>query len=358
MTRSIQPVLFAAVINLLFGCGGSGVTHSDGGAGGGGGGDGGGGGSFSWVSANNPVGAAGAAAELLYTAPEGSVYFGSRDGLFRTTDRGQTWSPINVGFAGATAQSLGANSSGELLAGIGKSAYRLTGGVWQLATGIVANLKVSGFALDSTGAVVAVTAFQGQVWRSTDNGSSYVKISDNPAIGQPGVVGALWVITKGRDGTLYTGGESSAGIFRSFDNGVTWQQFGLSTSDGYNGNLNNIVFNKAGDILATRPYQGQPISRYSGGIWTVSSSGIPIGDSAGGVKVSASGHVYAGTFRSRGSGTFSGTVYASEDGGKTWSAADSGLPNNGISHLALTNDGYLIAAGSDGKVWVSSVPVP
>src|SRR6185295_10839758 len=137
--------------------------------------------------------------------------------------------------AAATAQSLGVNASGELLAGIAQQAYRLTGGTWQQASGITSTLKISGFTLDQTGAVIAVTAWAGDVWRSTDNGSSYTKVSGNPD-----TTGALWVIKKGPDGALYTGGELTGGIFRSVDNGSTWQPFGLSNAEGYNGNLRAI----------------------------------------------------------------------------------------------------------------------
>src|SRR5262245_53253639 len=136
MTKLTRALALVVLVGVLGGCGG----------GGGGGANPGpipGGGSISWTRGANPAGGADRA-EILYTGPDGTLYVGTQTGLFASSNRGQSWSNVNTGQAG-TVNSIGINSSGEILAGIGTGAFRQTGGTWVQSAGITANLKVSDF---------------------------------------------------------------------------------------------------------------------------------------------------------------------------------------------------------------------
>src|SRR5436190_9061426 len=107
MKKSKLALLLALAAGILAGCGGGG-----GGFGGitppGGGGDG---GALSWTRAAYPASASEPPAEVLFTAPDGAIYFGNQDGLYSTNNRGQRWDHVNIA-PGSTAQSLGVNASG------------------------------------------------------------------------------------------------------------------------------------------------------------------------------------------------------------------------------------------------------
>ena len=72
---------------------------------------------------------------------------------------------------------------------------------------MAASLKISMFTRDANSNVLACTAWNADIWRSTDDGLTYTKIVTALG-GSNGVsAGALWIISMAPDGTLYAGGE-------------------------------------------------------------------------------------------------------------------------------------------------------
>ncbi len=279
-------------------------------------------------------------------ANDGTIYVGtSTQGIYQSTDHGQSWTSLNNGFPSPLkpVSVLGFNSNGELLAGLngfsgGSSkgyAYRYVNGAWQQASGIVTNLKVSAFTVDKNGAVIASTAFNGDVYRSTDGGNTYTKIASNIGVASGGTAGAIWVIQKASNGDLFAGGELSNGLLKSIDNGTTWSSIGLS-SPTYSGNLTIIQFNKSDEILTNRNLGTIGVTRYSGGLWS-GVSGLPSYALIQGMGSNVNGDLFTATqYHADG-------VYCSSDGGANWRAFNDSHSASDFSSLIVDGTGYVYA---------------
>src|ERR1051326_195104 len=206
---------------------------------------------------------------VLGAAPNGFLYAGGPGGISLSTNGGLSWAVINTGLTNKQVASIGFNSLGEPVVGVGYKTNtpigicRYTQGSWHAATGVVATRNVTAFTQDSTGALLAVTGWAGDVFRSTDNGSSFTKVAGTVGSTDGITVGALFAVHNVPGGTLYTGGEMAGGIYRSTDNGKTWLNDGLSKTQGYTGNLTAITHNTLNEVLAARTSSstGAPLQR-------------------------------------------------------------------------------------------------
>ena len=100
-------------------------------------------------------------------------------------------------------------------------------------------------------------AFSGGVFRSTNQGETWIKVDSSPSVHQ--------LITNGK----YVFAGTSKGVYRSSDNGATWGDTGLSTFEVYSFAIykNNIFAGTHGN--------GIFLSNDNGTTWTDVSIGIP-----------------------------------------------------------------------------------
>jgi len=305
----------------------------------------------------------------LACVDSGDIYIGMTDakGVARSKDGGTTWTAVNEGLdlseAKVMVQALSTNRLGEVLAGIGYGGitpapgekrdpcgYRLegNGNVWKRSAGLTANWFISSFTMDPKGILFAGTAWNGEVWRSTDDGRSYTKVaalSEKSAAAGTGP-GAVWIVKVGPDGALYAQGEMHCGLLRSTDSGATWQDVGLSYADGYGGNLAAIGFNRQGEVLVGRVSHktGAILQRLTKEGWVDSAQGLPPWGVCTAIVRNSSNRLFAGV------GVRKGTecaVYTSADDAKTWQSFCSGLPQIASGKLVLDRKGvlYCLMAG-------------
>jgi photosystem II stability/assembly factor-like uncharacterized protein len=179
------------------------------------------------------------------------TYFGG--GVFRSTDNGDSWTPVNNGLD--------------------------CGNIWSLA-------------INPVGTIFAGTAGCGTgVYRSTDNGDSWTLASiglTSTDVAALAVNGSNYHVFAGTHSIMGEGG----GMFRSTDSGDSWteQNNGFTAFDA-----NAVTFNSVGHVFGAAA-DGVFRSTNDGVSWTDISSGlIPVGGNVWALAIDSGNYVFAGT---------------------------------------------------------------
>jgi ligand-binding sensor domain-containing protein len=163
---------------------------------------------------------------VVYPHAKGiTLWLGGSDGVFRSTDNGDTWQPAEVGLTNPEVRSLALlviNNQRQLFAGTPDGIFRSIdqGQTWQLANADLTHVDVQVLLAQSPPLVPSPQLWAGMqdggVFRSLDQGVSWVPsgltnrniraLTANPVTG-----------------TLFAG-TANSGIWRSTDNGGFWTQ--------------------------------------------------------------------------------------------------------------------------------------
>lgn len=194
------------------------------------------------------------------------------DGVFRSQNSGLTWSAFNSGLEGIpgakNVRTVYADGS-RMLAGTSAGLFASTnGGAWQpvaqgpeddpqnpkkLNVAVQALFKVTGGALLAGG-------FSSGVWRSTDNGNTW--IPPQPGNGMPAAT-TVWQLDSLIPGVVFAA--TSSGIYRSLNGGASWQL----RNDGFSGTALRIIADgtKPNILYALSPGNGVYRSINAGETW-------------------------------------------------------------------------------------------
>jgi photosystem II stability/assembly factor-like uncharacterized protein len=300
----------------------------------------------------------------IYILSDGNIYAGAAGGgIYRSTDNGESWQ--QVGVTSAYVKNLKVSpANGTLFASVVGMSRSANGGLtWEpINNGIsqrdVLSSEIKNIAIKSDGTIFIgfadnwPTTF---VYRSTDNGDSWVRVDNFPT----GInINGLTVGPYGE--IIATASGYHALCQKSTDDGVTWKdiKYGQDISCG------KVVFNSAGDLFSA----GDGVWRLSkndsvwmklrdGGIWTFFCSSndylfteanrstdngltwtnMPIGNVAYSYTENSLGHLFAGTFN------FGSGVKRSTDFGETWESINTGIPTNDVRSVAIDAQEYLYA---------------
>lgn len=223
-------------------------------------------------------------------------------------------------------------------------------------------------AVDPTNSnVMYAGSANGGVWKTTDNGNTWLPITDMlpfQAVGaiaiNPTNANEIWIGMGDVNisGTMYTGD----GVYRSMDAGVTWTYLGLSNTYV----VSSIVFNPANTSEVLVGTMGNQFNRDNNrGMYRTTNSGgsftntLFLNDSTGVIDMiqnpSTPSTIYATTFsrlRTNSTSLLYGTevyVYKSINFGQTWTQLTGGLPNGG-PHQRL---GIALCAASPNTLYAS-----
>ncbi len=195
----------------------------------------------SWTAVNFDLTPTSVFALVLDPASPATIYAGTfGKGVFKSSTGGQSWAAINSGLAAAVvpALALDVSSPGTLYAGTGNGVFKSTnsGQSWIAANSGIRNALVTALAVDPTNpaTVYAGTGIPGGsgstgVFKTTDGGASWTAAhSDIPLVPAPDgsfSKGSSTVYSLGIDpaspDTLYSG-TISGGVFKSIDGGRSW----------------------------------------------------------------------------------------------------------------------------------------
>jgi ligand-binding sensor domain-containing protein len=273
---------------------------------------------------------------LIRDERDGTLYAGTGEGVFRSSDGGGHWQVINNSLSNTDVYALILEErDGTLYAGTDEGVFRSTDGGtgWQSLNNGLTN-TVLALALDQRDGTLYAGTEGEEAFYSTNGGVSWQAVSNE----QGGINGQIVLALHVQGDTLYAG--TSAGVFRSDDNGVNWQQAntGLKDANVFN-NVSAMMLDEQDSTLYAGTWTGVFYSNDGGINWHGASAGL-------GADVQAlaldrrNDTLYADTFSG---------MFLSTDGGEKWEKTST---DHLRDFLSIWRDYGGVARGPEGStVW-------
>ncbi len=274
-----------------------------------------------WERASGPVAGR---IEAIAFRDCGDVFVGTRSGVAISTDNGDTWRAINNGLNRAEIQALAISKNGYIFAGTRQRIFRSTnkGKAWN-ETPVTAYIQA--IITNNNGHIFAATLSRG-IYRSTDNGETW----DNINLPNNNIV----ALSVNSAGDIFAG-TMGGGVFRSLDNADTWK----AINNGLNGRDNNrmlaLAINSNGHIFAKAAGINLFRSINNGDSWTYTAFAFTGGSL---MAINRSDHIFVGG---------NGGVFRSLDNGDTWQVIGNSSTIPSVSSLGINKKGDIFA-GRDG----------
>jgi len=249
---------------------------------------------------------------LLKTGPDGTMYAGRHDGLYRSAN-GQNWEATALNDAVTT---ITFTSSGDVVVGgVGRVHISSNqGDSWLYVIPIIASTRMFKVTVTGNGTWLA-GAYQEGIMRSTNDGASW----EHADAGLPNLeVYSMTTI----DGNIVFAG-LNATTYRSTDNGSTWAE-----AEGLRGENTYAVHRISATRLGAETTGGLFVSDDDGLNWTRIAENA-IRRNFGTFLVSSDGTMFAAS---------DGMLQRSTDGGSTWLRGDAGLHVPAISAITVAGE--------------------
>lgn len=279
------------------------------------------------------------------------------DKILKSTDHGQTWDTI-FDFGQIQARNVCINDVGEIYTvaawnSTNETLFKSTDNGLNWAGYVIpTNNSTSNSSLFVTGAdSIYVAQYSGSgtlILRSVTDGLTWDTLFIR--IGQDYSSEVIGGLAVGNNGVYYVGVfgyfDGQGGVFRTLDNGETWELFGLG------GNyVTDLEFNSNGDLFITT-LGGE----YSGGLYAVFANEnvitpILTGPSLSSLVINSNDEIFATNF-------WAGYLYHSSDNGQTYEWITAGLPNAGLMNLFIDQQQFLYTKteGVGKRFWGSVEP--
>jgi photosystem II stability/assembly factor-like uncharacterized protein len=237
----------------------------------------------------------GSSVRMLAAVPGSATVFAGTayGGVFRSFDRGATWSPANEGLAGLDVRALAAGPAGSstLYAGTESGLFQSDDaaaswhavGIPLVSQNVAAEAQA--FAIAPSAPATRYAAVTGTVYRSDDGGSSWTPLAALPALGAPSAL----AVDAGSPLHVYVGCAGPGTILISRTGGRSWRAVALPGVEQVLGLAADPA--RPGSVFAATS-GGVFVTRNGGGHWSLA-AGLPAGSFAAvGFGIDAPGTVH------------------------------------------------------------------
>ncbi len=259
-----------------------------------------------------------------------TIFAATGDGILRSTDGGYHWSASGAGLATAQVTGLTA-ANGAVMAGTKSDGIWSSsngGATWTAVNGGLGSKEVTGL---TRGNGTSYAATMDGIYALTNGGVTWTKNTK--------IAGAMNTV-RYLNGVVYVG-PGALGIYRSADNGASWQ-FGSGSTWDLAGTIVQSFGPGLSSVMAGTNGRGILGSANSGSFWSQLNTGLTNLDIRG--FIGYNGHIFAAT----GDGPF-----MAADGAESWAPAMNGFGGYSATAIALFQD-KLIAGSKNGGVFVST----
>jgi fibronectin type 3 domain-containing protein/photosystem II stability/assembly factor-like uncharacterized protein len=278
--------------------------------------------SAQWTQAPGPYGGS-----IIRVFPYGTSLFAGVGGcVYRSTDDGTSWTPVNSGLSVSTVIAFASNGTSLFAGGgWGMNVSTNNGDSWtSISNGISFKIVT---AIDTSGTDLFAGTTSG-VYRSTNQGETWTEINSG--------LTNLEIQSLARIGSNLFAGTGGSGVFLTTDNGANWVPANTGIESGY---VTSIV--ASGTNLFAAIEDSVYLSADSGASWTSLGNGL--------ASVSISCLAINGTDLYAGA---SNGAFRSTDNGGNWTSVSSGLTSSSLRCLA--SRGGTVFAGTYGGVFMST----
>ena len=248
----------------------------------------------SWSAINTGLTSLGISELVVDPTNPATLYAGTGEGVFKSTDQGQSWSAINTGLTslGISELLVDPTNPAILHAGTGEGVFKSTdqGQSWSAINTGLTDLTIWTLAMDPTNPAILYAGTRDGVFTTTDGGQGWSAINtgiDIPATSSTTRDVMALAIDPTDPATLYAGIVYSS-LWKTTDRGKTWT---VLPGPGDNGGINALAINPTNPAIlyaATDPSQLDMRNSYWPG----------------------------------------GGVFMTTDGGQTWTAINTGMPDD------------------------------
>ncbi len=279
----------------------------------------------------------------LAVDPRGGILAGTgSDGVYRSSDGGETWTKLGGPASRADVIAVCRDSSIVVGSSLGRMVRSTDGGTTWSPTSIT-TLWVYSILVREAGDVFAgvfdpYDSLGGAIYKSSDHGNSWNRSSmgiDSALIRglalSPGgklFAGSL-VLKMYIDKPSPNQWDFSGGMYKSVDDGQQWARSGLNGTS-----VSSIIVASDGSILAGSHNRGVHRSVDSGMSWTESNTGLTneYQRNVRSMLALSNSQIWATTL---------GGVFYSTDGGNQWLRQHAGLADTSVLCIAVDSSGFL-----------------